>query len=791
MTRPSLTVDAVDNAGNIANGAIGLPPAALGICTRGTVGQVYRYGDAAAMAAALGEGPLVAYAARYLTTSRPAIPPKPLIAIPVNPSTFGANGSVTHTGTGTGTVTLGLAPRRQISVSVPDTGGALGVAVMRFQVGDDTPFDVTSAAGWSSTGYVVPGTLTKLVFTAGNGYDVGDEWTISPTGVITQTANGTSSSAGYVFGGAGPFTILPTEHWNVAIDQGAAQVFTFDGTRGYKDGSGGVFAGVAGTVVVRVDEQASALDITVTFDGSENSLAKALQRLNDYLAGATALDNGSSQVRIRSDRYGDSSTIRVVSGTGALLTDLGLAAGLGTAGTATCDKDGGGAQAFACAFLDAATRAEVVAGITAAGDITGGALTNDATGYLKLVTDTTGASPKGVQVDAGSAELLGFDTDEHNGATSSTGTIGSQTSSPLDAVDAQIEILTDGTLDEGEFRYSLDNGDNWSGRILLPSGAKYALGESGIFATFAGDFVDGDLYAWSSTGPSASASDYSDAIDALLATTYRWDHVLPTEQPATAAAAATLAAAMAQAMSEAAVANKWGYVIIGCPQTEAGADIAAAFDGTIDPRLVVVCGDNEAQNATGRSRLERRPGAWDFSMRCAAIPISRNPLATADGALPGVTETYRDQRTDGTDLDAEQFVTMTTWENRPGVYITKGRMKSGPTSDYQVVQYRRVIDAACRIVFDNLFPSIGRSLRLLTDGSGYIDPRDADELETLVNTALTAQLVNAGHCSGARAVISRTTDLSGEETPLPVAVRIVMLKYADVITVEVGISRSL
>lgn len=270
-------------------------------------------------------------------------------------------------------------------------------------------------------------------------------WSPSGANQTASYATTAASNKGFVNSSAEPFVLLPGEHWDVSIDQAANQVYTFGGTQGLKDGAAGVFAGVAGTVVLRVDEKPAAQDITVTFDGSENSLAKALQRLNDSLLGGTALDTGAGQIRLRSDRFGTGSNMRVVSGTGATLVDLGLAAGLGTAGTATIAKTGGGgARSVAIEFLDDATAAELAAAfVTMDGfgeDITGGSLTDNGDGTLHLETDTAGASPKGVQVKNVSTELLGFDTAEHNGSATGGATNDEIVQGLKDAIDALVGI---------------------------------------------------------------------------------------------------------------------------------------------------------------------------------------------------------------------------------------------------------------------------------------------------------------------------------------------------------------
>jgi len=121
-----------------------------------------------------------------------ASPGSTVQVMPLNPTTRGGVGSVTKVGTGALVITPSLAPHGTITITCT-TGGTLGTAVFTFGVTDPisgvtvTSAPVTSAAGWSSTGYQIPGTYCTWTATAGS-YVNTDVYTISTLGVITHPA---------------------------------------------------------------------------------------------------------------------------------------------------------------------------------------------------------------------------------------------------------------------------------------------------------------------------------------------------------------------------------------------------------------------------------------------------------------------------------------------------------------------------------------------------------------------------------------------------------------------------
>lgn len=153
----------------VKDGGLGALPAStskacvtMGVCSNGIVGTLYGFSDIGTLTGNMGQGPGVESVAVKL-----AIAGGPQYFIPINPSQAGSASAVTHAGGGAATVTVGIVPAQSIVFQCM-VAGTLGTAQFQVTIGSNAPFLVTSAAGWSSTGYAIPGTLTTWTFTAGS-----------------------------------------------------------------------------------------------------------------------------------------------------------------------------------------------------------------------------------------------------------------------------------------------------------------------------------------------------------------------------------------------------------------------------------------------------------------------------------------------------------------------------------------------------------------------------------------------------------------------------------------------
>lgn len=222
---PGVTVNVLDGNLNLQPGSTSKIMLYMGVCTLGVPNVLQTIGDGATLQTQCGLGRLVEMGSYGLDTSG-----GPAQFLPLTVGTPGGVSAVTKLGTG-GTMTISVAPHVSITIQCT-TGGTLGTAAFTFSLNGGTPSaPVVSAAGWSSTGYMVLGTFCTIVFTAGT-YVAGgtpDIYTISTAGAVAHPQ------------GAGPavptFTASPIDDYAAVVTittagaLGTAQfTYSLDGT---------------------------------------------------------------------------------------------------------------------------------------------------------------------------------------------------------------------------------------------------------------------------------------------------------------------------------------------------------------------------------------------------------------------------------------------------------------------------------------------------------------------------------------------------------------------------------
>src|SRR3990167_4354439 len=172
--------------GNLGSspGSAGNTSVTIGVCSKGIVGTLYSFTSPGQIASSIGYGPGPEALALKLAESGGT-----QHFMPVTPTFDGAASTITKVGTGVGTLsTPTFAPTETITVTCT-TAGNNGTAKFTFAIGSGaTSAPVTSVAG-ATWVYQVAGTLTKITFTEGSGFDATDAWTISNVQVVVQTTN--------------------------------------------------------------------------------------------------------------------------------------------------------------------------------------------------------------------------------------------------------------------------------------------------------------------------------------------------------------------------------------------------------------------------------------------------------------------------------------------------------------------------------------------------------------------------------------------------------------------------
>lgn len=392
------------------------------------------------------------------------------------------------------------------------------------------------------------------------------------------------------------------------------------------------------------------------------------------------------------------------------------------------------------------------------------------------------------------------------GAVSHTGTgtsIVTISGTPYD--DYEIQIIptragTAGSEPAPGFQISFDGGRTFSREIRVPTDRTYEglQAETGLVFNFSvGTLVVDDLYEATTVGPLWSASDVADALEALRISK-RFAGIVYV----TGAADESDVSAQVGTIDNFVDLKKFTRVIfesrdIADGETEVqwmDALIADFADFTND-RVGVAAGYARVTSAYTGWRYRRSIG-WLACVRAGLVttrtvgPTFGQDLgAVEDGPLVSysqngrgtpVTEVYHDEGL-VPGLDAERFITITSFpgSDDDGYFICNPNLMCGPTSDFTLLQYGRVMDEGCRVTNTFFTGRLSSAVRL-DPVTGFILEKDARALESGNDTGIAQALVASGNAS-ARAndqytVLSRVDNISTTKT-ITVTVKILPLGY--------------
>lgn len=374
---------------------------------------------------------------------------------------------------------------------------------------------------------------------------------------------------------------------------------------------------------------------------------------------------------------------------------------------------------------------------------------------------------------------------------------------PYDTYDAVITIVAGGILGTGTFSYTLDGGTTESGVIIIPGGGGvYDIPNTNIEVTFsAGTYVINETYSWSSTEPRNNASDIAAGFTALALLNVDYDYIAQTNTYATATAAA--AQFDANDAQLATLFNAFEYKrLLQASGPDNASTTITAFITSESTRVSPCYGTTTAPSAKAFQGRGTRISstALEASVEAGKQLISTDLARVANGKLGGkiaeVTAISFDATTDST-LDTAKFTTTRTWKGRDGFYFTNVRYKSPPGSDYLFWQLGRIIDDASEVVQVAQQNFIGRGLRTVDSPQGAIDPRDAEGLQTEVNTPLAVVLTSPsnvegfqGHVQGFDYQVDRTNDVLATQTILS-ELRVKPFGYIKDVITTIGYSATL
>lgn len=380
------------------------------------------------------------------------------------------------------------------------------------------------------------------------------------------------------------------------------------------------------------------------------------------------------------------------------------------------------------------------------------------------------------------------------GAVTRTGTgtatlLNGTTFEALDSFAVTVQITTSGAASVGVFQYSLDGGIDPSPNILIPSSGVYVIPNSGVQLTFAGTFVAADVYSSTVTGPSCSNSDVVAALNALKADPRTWFLVHVVVSPTTASNSASLAAAVDAIMSAMESVYRYARALIHCPQdadiggSNTDAAAFAAFASYANTRVSVGLGSVQIVSLLTGNTL-RRNVAIPYAARLASIAPGEDAGWIGRGPMSGVAGIYRDEAaTPG--ANDQRFVTATTMIGVQGYYVTEPKTMAPYGSDFGLMQYCRIIDITLTTARAILLTELNSSVRIDLK-TGFIDPRDAQRIESKVLSAIKSAVVATGDASGAYFTIDRQADVLATSTEAT-STRVVPLAYLKQLNNDIGL----
>jgi hypothetical protein len=341
------------------------------------------------------------------------------------------------------------------------------------------------------------------------------------------------------------------------------------------------------------------------------------------------------------------------------------------------------------------------------------------------------------------------------------------TGASRDDYEFTMTVITGGTIGVAgiTFKYSLDNGRTYAPTVTLGIANTYAIPNTGISLAFAaGTLVAADKATFLGTAPKWGSSDITAGVSALIASnlTYSWIHLVG---PCNATEAATVKTNLTTLEGQ--YAYKFA-LLETVKQTSAQTD--AQWQTTITTdwvnftslRIGTFAGtDKISSPIDGYNYM--RPSTWEATVRCALVDAGVDLAQVASGPVLGSIHDSQgnlvahDERVQP-GLDDARFGTLCTIVGENGVFIGNPKLMAPAGSDYDLLQFRRVMDKASDIAYAIARKQLSRGVRV-DKKTGFILEKDARGIEALVNTALEQEITDRGRASRANFVLNRNDNI--------------------------------
>lgn len=344
---------------------------------------------------------------------------------------------------------------------------------------------------------------------------------------------------------------------------------------------------------------------------------------------------------------------------------------------------------------------------------------------------------------------------------------------PTDRFNLLVTVVVGGVRGTATFKYSLDNFDS---SVVAPTqsqvrttAATFAIPNSGLTLNFpTGTYVAGDTYTLSTVPPEPTTTDLA-TVATLLQNHPELDFhlwLVSGAQPDSTTGAAFAAALAGDAT---ALVTSYRFIRAFCDvgSTDTAANIHTADASWTSTRVCPGYGYVVRPSVLPYEGFSNRRTSCigGIAVRAMSVPISNDLARFADGPDNGVLKIefdgfYNQQ------LDTDGVSTMRTWPGISGFFIAGGKLKAPFGSNFTDVQFGRIMDVACKTVYQAQLIYEADFFRTLTDGTGHIDPRDAATIESQVGNSLADVLTRptnakgeSGHVSGFSYKVDQTINI--------------------------------
>ena len=383
--------------------------------------------------------------------------------------------------------------------------------------------------------------------------------------------------------------------------------------------------------------------------------------------------------------------------------------------------------------------------------------------------------------------------DSHSATGTSAVTVHSG-STPVDDNELVLAITHDGTVGTVGITYktSVDGGRTWSAESALGTATSVVFPNEGVtFDLGTGTLKAGESYSATTTASAWNTTDLGTALDALRNSLAAWEVVLIV---GTLDANAFDVVELKLAGMQAAGKYHWWIGNVRIPnagETDAAYQTAlSSFSAAKSTVLGSVWAGACKMTSSVSGRKYRRPTSWAVAARAAASKQHVNNADINLGPLPGVSIRDDNGNPDEHDesiypgLDDQRFGVLRTWDGYPGVYINRERMFAAPTSDFQLVTSRRVMNVALEALRAYFIGRLNRQV-LVSRKTGFLLGSEATEIQLGAEAAMRAALMAEPMASDISFKLSRTDNLLSTKT-LTGEARLVPLATIEQIGVTVG-----